>query len=133
MAKIKAQGSVFKIGSDTVGQVKSISGPSISCADVDVTSLSSTLKEYAPGIPDGGDVSLEVWMDLTDAGQDAIFTDANTPNASQTFSIDLSNGDQFSWSGYVKKFETSGYEVDGYVTASVDIKVNGTVTFTPAP
>lgn len=132
MAKIKAQTTTFKIGSTTVGPILSISGTSISSSDIDVTHLGSTFKTYAPGLPEGGDVTIETLFDHTDTGQAALYADAHTPDDTETFTITLSNGDTYVWTGYVKSFELSELAVDGYVKASFGIKINSAITHTAA-
>lgn len=132
MTKIKAQSTTFKIGATAVGQVLSISGPSISCSDIDITTLTDTIKKSAPGLTEGGEVSVEVLFDHADTGQAAMYSDAHTPDDTETFTITLSNGDTAVWTGYVKSFELSDLAVDGYVKGTFGVKVNSAITYTAA-
>lgn len=59
----------------SLGDVVSITGPSLSCEPVDVTDVGSTAKAYlSPGVYDGGEVTVELNWDADLATQLALIT-----------------------------------------------------------
>ena len=75
MAKSRSVGTVFNIDDQKVGGLSSISGVEISSETTDVTALDNTTgyKEFLGGFKDGGEISLEGFLDGDDAGQDAMY------------------------------------------------------------
>lgn len=91
--------------------------------DIDVTHLRSTAKEYLTGLPEFGNVSMNLWLPLTaDVGQTKLRALRETQSVG-TFSITLASGQIAAFRGLVKSFALSGLEVDGAVQASCTIKV----------
>ena len=134
-----AQGTVVSISIDDgktytpVKNIKTFSGFDGSAAEIDVSNLDSLAKEFRLGLKDSGNFSLELDRDFADAGQSNLIT-AQTSAAEVKFKIAFQNATKIiaSFNGFVKKFGMNG-GVDNVVKSSVDIRINGAVTFAPAP
>jgi hypothetical protein len=98
-------------------------------SDIDVTHLRSTGKEYLTGLPEFGNVSLNLWLPATnDAGQVRLRNLRETQTAA-AFTITLPSGQISSFVGLVKSFGLSGLEVDGAIQASCSIKISNQPAF----
>src|SRR5210317_45028 len=80
MANLLSQGSGIWLSDDAspevyteVAQVVSLSGPDGSAAEINVTALDSTAAEFVMGLPDEGNVSVEVIYDPTDTNHTALY------------------------------------------------------------
>lgn len=75
MAKSRSVGTKFLIDDKKVGALTSIKGVEISSDTTDVTDLSNEdgYKEFLGGFKDGGEVSIEGYLDSDDAGQSAMY------------------------------------------------------------
>ena len=138
MAALKSQGCLIGLwdGSASpttypeIPDVMSITGPDGSAAEIDVTCLDSTAKEWLMGLPDEGTVSLEmVWGGETD---NAIQRQLRTARATQTlsyFQIRLTDSPQstYTFTAYVTGWSLS-LGVDDVVKASVTLRITGAVT-----
>jgi len=100
-----------------------------SSPEIDVTDLTSTAKEYRLGLVDNGSFSMSVFHSNADAGQAALQA-RRIDGAAVNMKITLPSGTTpvASFSALVKKFSKS-VAVDGVVEASVDIRVNGPITW----
>lgn len=130
MAIIDAQGSIFSINSQTVGQIASFSGMDGEAADIDVSNLASTAKEFRQGLQDFGNFSLELQRDINDVGQLELFDQ----KAAQTISTcvltlpDTVTNNVATFSAYVKSFSISG-GVDEIVRGTANLKITGAVVW----
>jgi len=100
-----------------------------SSPEIDVTDLTSTAKEYRLGLVDNGSFSMSVFHANSDGGQAALQA-RRIDGAAVNMKITLPSGTTpvASFSALVKKFSKS-VAVDGVVEASVDIRVNGSITW----
>jgi len=137
MAAITGNGTIFSWGvigqENAIGQVLSVSGPSVTAATIDVTDISGTSKTFIAGMIDGGEISLEVSYDPdTEDGNrhTDLTTDMLTGATGTGWQIEWSDGSKVSAGGIVTSFSASA-SIDDKVTASFTIKVTGAVTFTP--
>lgn len=97
--------------------------------DIDVTNLRSTGKEYLTGLPEFGNVSLELTLPASeDAGQERL-RDLRETQTVAAFTITLASGQVAAFTGLVKSFALSGLVVDGAVKATCSIKVTGQPAF----
>lgn len=138
MATFSSQGTILKVKVGTtfqnVGQVRQISGPSLQAESIDVTDISKTWKEYIVGSIDGGEVSLELLLDPSDA-QHVVLRSAMVAREKRDFEIEWTQtavapdpAKKVSFSGYVTGFEFNA-ALDEALSANVTIKVTGEVTF----
>jgi hypothetical protein len=119
-----------------VGNVLSLNVDGISLTTIDVTTLSDRFRKFVGGLVDSGTLSLEVNLD-TDTGSnqttlyddlDSTLTGANTCRAFLLEFGEATNnkGTTVQCAGYVTQFSARA-GVDASVTASITIKLNGSV------
>lgn len=139
MAKSAAFGIVLNIGDgetptegfDPIANVMDISGPGLGLDTEDVTTHDSTagFEEVVPTILRTGEVSLEIAYDPGDGTHDDTtglikkLDDKTLTN----FQLVFPDTTEWDFAAYVTGFEPSG-SVDGALTASVKMKVNGQPT-----
>lgn len=132
MTVLDAQGACFFIDNSggtpqEIGQVNSFSGFDGEAADIDITVLKSTAKEFRQGLQDNGNFSIEVQFDPNDVGQDECDI-ARAAQATRDFRLLLASGDEANFEIYVKSFSKTG-AVDGTVTGTVNMKITGDVVW----
>lgn len=126
-----AAASKIITGRALVGEVKSFQGPGGQAADIDVTSLQSTAKEFRRGLQDEGEISFDVNLVPDDVGQ--LFcrvarAEVGSPYGKRTFEIVLPDDDEttLTFEAFVKGFSISG-GVDDVVKAAIALRVTGAV------
>ena len=141
MAALKSQGSSVSHLDTTVSpnaysvipDCTSISGPSGSAAIIDTTALDSTAKEKIMGLPDEGQVTLDlIWGgETSNAVQKALRT-ARAAQTLETFKITLTDSPQstYTFTAYVTGWSLST-GVDDVTKASVTVEITGAVTAAP--
>ena len=111
-----------------IAEVNSITGPNLSRATIDVTSLDSTggYREFIPGFRDGGEISLD--MNFTPDGYNDLKDDFE---AEVTWDYEIVMGNAaattLQFAGFVTALGVA-IPMDDKVTASVTIKISGQVT-----
>lgn len=115
-----------------VGEVASFSGPTGSAAVIDVTHLGSTAKEKMMGLPDEGNLTMEVHLVATDSGQ----TNLRTDRASRTLRkacIELNDDSSYylEFDAYCSGFSVGG-SVDDKLSASITLEIANAVTWSTA-
>ena len=138
MAYLKSQGCKIYVMDTTaspnayaeIGQVVSISGPDGSVPEVDVTHLSSTGKEYIGGLPDFGNVAMEVIWDPASATakHDDIWTDFLAQTVAG-YQIRLTDSPQstITFNAYPSQYSVN-LAVDDKVGATISLRVTGAPT-----
>lgn len=138
MAYLKSQGcGIFKLNTTTspnsyeqIGQVVSISGPDGNVPEIDVTHLASTGKEYIGGLPDFGNIAMEVIFDYatTSTKHAEIWTDFLAQTV-DTYQIRLTDSPQttLTFSAYPSQYSLN-LAVDDKVGATLSLKVSGAPT-----
>lgn len=139
MAKYTAYESVLRVntGSTTfvdVGQVRDISGPSMTQDAVEVTARDTNKwRAFTPGLRDGGEVTFDLIYDPILSSHSA--TDTTTGlvyfllnGSTKTFRLVMSDTNYFSFSGIVTAF-TPESPLEDAMTASCTIKVTGAVSY----
>ncbi len=135
---IESQQSAFKRGDGggpeaftTVCGVISFTFPDGSAAEIDTTDLCSVAKGKMMGLPDEGQVSLELNYDPTDAQHTGLQDDRKN-RTKRNFQVVLTDASSttFAFSGYVLSFSIST-AVDDIVKASCTITIDGEITRTP--
>lgn len=133
---IKSQGTAVSISTENanstvygsatfnaVGEVASVGEPSGEAADIDVTHLQSTGKEYLIGLPDEGNFQISGNWVPTDTGQ-AVLETARLDQNPRWLKVTFSNGTVRYAKGLVKKYAPSA-AVDGKVPFSASIRTSG--------
>ena len=100
-----------------------------SAAEIEVTHLASTAKEFRLGLVDNGSFTMTIDHSNADGGQAALQA-RRLDGVATNMKVTLPSGTTpvASFSGLVKKF-TKSAAVDGVITASVDVRVNGAITW----
>ena len=129
-------GSQFKLGDGAspevftkAAEITKISGPEVSAAEIDVTSLDSTggYKEYITGLKDGGSVSLDANWIKTDAQQLAMRTrvsDGSTHN----YRVAWSDGSTATFAAVVTKFSINA-DATSQLKAAFALRISGPITW----
>lgn len=132
MSAIKGAGTTLAVdfagsGSTTVVNVTSVSFSGWSRSEIDVTNLSSTSKDYLVGIPEGGEISCELFWDSEESSNVAFGTLLNS-GAKRAIVITFSDDSTVSADCYLTGFDIDSGSVDDAVTASATFKITGPVT-----
>ncbi|MES3097266.1 phage tail tube protein [Sphingomonas aerolata] len=101
-----------------------------SAAVIDTTDFDSAAKEKSMGLPDEGQVSINVIFLPKDVGQLAVRAARGT-RAATKFRLTLSDGTKYDFTAFVLTFERTGSQ-DDVVQASANLEVTGAVTETAA-
>lgn len=109
-----------------VGNCSSYSGFDGQKSEIDVSNLQSAAKEFIPGLEDFGQITVEVQVDDTDAGQLACRANKSA-NVNTYFKIALPNSKKRVWKGFVKQFGEQG-GVDQVVKGSIVVRATGAVS-----
>jgi len=132
---LTSQGMTIAIGNGaspevftTIAEVKSIDGPGGQTAEIDVTDLSSTAKEFVLGLQDEGDITLD--MNYIPANtQHALLRTLRGTGAENNFRITFTDSPATTWTfgARVKGFSISN-AVDSVTGLSVTLRVTGSIT-----
>jgi len=133
--ELNSVGKTITVGSGTVtpstwvdiGEVVSGSGFDGTSAVIDKTNLVSLAKEKGVGLQDFGSVRLEVNIYDDDAGQAALKA-AKSAQARKSFKLTYPDATTRTFAGYVMSFPEK-FGVDANITGSVEILVDGDVTY----
>lgn len=125
---INSQGTTFTFNDGTaaqvVGGISGYSGFDGESSEIDVTTLSSSAKEFIVGLEDFGTFTLELSQaDVSDVGQAALRL-AKTSRDVRECVLTLTDGSVFTFDASVKSFSIAG-EVDGADKSTVNLRVTG--------
>jgi hypothetical protein len=128
MAAISTTGTAFTTGATAVsGIITAINLGGISTAEIDVTQLSDTSKNYIMGTRDGGTVEVTVMVDT------AALPDLPTAGSSSPTSFVLrfgasgASGPVFTFNAYVQSVSTEA-ALDGAVSATYTLRISGSIS-----
>ena len=110
-----------------IGNVKDFSGFDGTVSELDKTNLQSGAMEYAAGLQDFGNFSLNIDIDDTDAGHIALRA-AKTAASTKAFKLRLPNGKLRVFKAFVKKFGESG-GVNAIHKGNTDLRITGVVNY----
>lgn len=112
-----------------VKEVSDFNGPGGASAEIDVSHMQSTRKEFRVGLPDEGPFSFTVNFVPTDAGQ-TILRDARVARTQLAMRVTLTDAGTTtaSFSCYCMEFTISG-GVDAKIPAAVTCRITGAVTY----
>lgn len=99
-----------------------------SAAVIDTTDFDSTAKEKGMGLPDEGQVSINLIYLPKDVGQQTMRAARGT-RALTKFRLTLADGTKYEYSAFVLTFERGGAS-DEVVKASANLEISGSVTET---
>lgn len=123
-------GTATPVTYTAIGNIKSITDfESGSASEIDVTNLASTAKEKRLGLVDNGGFSCAIHHNNADAGQAAAQA-RRLDGAAVNMKVILPTGTTptASFSALIKKFSKNA-AVDGVVEGSLDVTVNGAITW----
>jgi hypothetical protein len=135
MSTLQTQGTTIAIETSdspstfgTIGEVKSISGPSGSAPEIDTTNLSSTAREFNMGLPDEGNISISCSYDPDDTNQALCRTKRNS-QVSGNFKITCADSPAttITFTAYVTEWSLS-FDIDAVATLTIGLRLTGAVT-----
>jgi len=137
MSYIDTEGTVLKVGNaaspevfTAIPQIVSIDGPTSANSEKEVTNLSSTAKEFRPGLNDHGELSMEIEWDERNAVHAGIRTKFNARTVSNYQLIDAgSPNKRYSFTGFWKTIPQS-YQPDNVVRSNAVLRITGALTVT---
>jgi hypothetical protein len=112
----------------SIAEVKSIDGPGGQTAEIDVTDLSSSAKEFVLGLQDEGDITLDMNY-IPSNTQHTLLRTLRGSGVSGYFQIAFTDSPVTTWSftAKVKGFSISN-AVDNVTGLSVTLRVTGSIT-----
>ena len=134
---IETQGTLFYVAPDAgsptnyqlIGEVVSFDGPTGQAKVIDVSHLTSTRREKRMGLPDEGQITLNLNYVPSDTGQDEL-TEARDNRELRNFKMVLAGAvETWTWQGFVLKFSING-GVDDKVNATAVIEITGAIAKT---
>lgn len=114
-----------------IGGVTDIGEPDGEAADIDVTHLGSTAKEYLTGLPDNGNIQLSCNALTDDAGQ-LECRDAMSTQTTRYLKITWSDGEVQYVKALVKKMGRSA-GTDAKIGLTINFRTTGAWTYVAAP
>ena len=115
-----------------IPNVTNVGGPNFTKAEIDVTSMESTAKEYkAAALSDAGTMTLGIQFVPTNATHDYIVKQAaNQGTTSDLFKIKFSDGTNWRFTGSFLSFNiTNADPAQGINTAEASLRLSGAVNF----
>lgn len=130
MAVSAARGTSLTIDTTKVGHLSKISSPSVTTDEVEVTALDNTTgwKEFLLTYKDGGEMSVEGYLDLSDAGQAAMVAAMEDEEAHDfVITFPTSAAAKWTFEAMVKAFATEA-ETASALTFTATLRVTGAAT-----
>lgn len=123
MSFIDAQGCTFTFDGQLVGKIRGFLTNDGTTPDIAHRSLKANETDFFPGQADWGSITLRLYRDFSDAGQNAMES-ARETRKKVTCVWTLSNGITRTFPGYLKRLPIAG-DSNGLGTADAVIKVAG--------
>lgn len=117
-------------GFTRICEILNFNGPNESAAQIDVTSLCSTAREYIGGLKDGGQVTFDLYFVPGDPLQYQLRSDLSTHHT-RNYRIVIQGASPstvISFAAIVTAFSLTG-SVDQAVKAAVSLKITGDVNY----
>ena len=128
---LESQGVTLEWDGTNIGEVVSFNGPGGSASIIDVTHLGSTRREKRMGIADEGQISFDINLLPSDAGQIKLRDDRadRTERTCRLFLTDT-GGTILTMDAYCTQFSVQG-SVDNKIQGSVTLEITGAVNWSP--
>lgn len=127
---ITSNGTTFSYNSIAIGDVLSISTPSVSVATIDTTGIADVFRTFLGGTIDSGEMSVEIMYDPNSTAGTVLEAEwESTASAAPTAKecvITFSDSSAYTFSAVLIGFSSS-IALDDKVTASVSLKVSGSI------
>lgn len=139
---LPTQGITVKVGDGatptevftTIAEVTGFDGPTTEANEIEVTTLSSTAKEFISGLVDNGEVTLNVNAVPDDSQHRQIRNDIEAGTV-RNYQIDFNDGTTtnttYTFAAFVKSFPFSAAP-DDKLTGTITLRITGSITDTPA-
>ena len=128
---ITGNGTTFSYNSVAIGDIVSISAPSVSVATIDTTSVASVYRTFLGGTIDSGEMGLEIMYDPNSTAGAALEAEweatASAAPVERACVITFSDSSTYTFNAILTAFSAS-VAIDDKVTASVSLKVSGSIT-----
>lgn len=121
-----ANGTLTPVAFTEVGEIVDFDGPGGSAAVYNVTHLKSVAQEKRIGLPDEGQLTLNLNCVHTDAGQLAVAA-SRTARSLKTYKLTYSDSVVDTFTAYALSFPKSG-GLDDKVSRSLTLEITGAVT-----
>lgn len=131
MAKSRSVGTKFTIGGKVVGGLTSINGLEMSSETTDVTDLANAdgYKEFLGGFKDGGEVTVEGYLDGENEGQNAAYEAFESQEAVEcAIAFPTAIGKTWNFTGVVTKYKAGDAGVTDALKFAATVKVSGKPT-----
>jgi predicted secreted protein len=132
---VGAQGTIIASGDGAdpevfleIVEITDFDGPTVSNAQVDVTHLRSTTKQYIAGLRDGGTVSMNGNWVGEDDGQQRVQSDQNT-RSTRNYRMTFPDTTTCIFPANVQTYGISG-AVDGAIKCKIELKLTGDPVWT---
>lgn len=127
----KLQLSISSVFTD-IATVQNVTPPSMTMGESETTHLGSAAREFIPNIRDSGEVSFKIEYDAANVTHQNLLATYNTGVTADWKIIfpDLGTT-EVTFSGFITGFSWDEVSVDNVVTASLTIKLTGTVSVVP--
>lgn len=132
MGTNSTQGTLLKVSSTTIAQRVRIKPAEHTRADIETTDLDSTWKTYIAGIPDGGEMELEINYDPGSATHATLWSLFGS-GAVDDFQLVLTDAGAavISFDAIVKGFMLGEMTTDQLQRATVKLRITGAVAIAP--
>ena len=131
MAAITAQGTTFTYNSVAIGDIVSISSPSLTVATIDTTNIASIYRTFLGGTIDSGEMSLEIMYDPNSTAGEALEGEWKAPASAAPVEracvITFSDSSAYTFNAILTGM-TVNMAMDAVTTASLSLKVSGAIT-----
>lgn len=114
-----------------VSQVRTLGPVGVQRGLIDVTNLSSSIREFASALQEGQEVNVEIQYDPGDAQHEGLRTDAQTANLIRAFQVEYQTSPlvTFDFNALVTNWSTNA-DIDNVYILSVTLKPTGSLTVT---
>lgn len=125
------KGTGLTINTKKIGKLTKIGSPKVDTDEIEVTNMDSEgWKEYLMGFSDGGEVSVEGYLQGDDEGQAEMVKLVDSKEiATAAIAFPGVSAPKWGFSAYVKSFETNA-EYNGAVGFTASLRVSGKPTLT---
>jgi hypothetical protein len=110
-----------------INNFSSFNGPDGDTPTIDISNLDSVRREFAPGLPDEGNFTMELQRDPADPGQAELET-MRDQHLTRNFRLVLNSGHFLSFDAFVTSLTSAG-GVDEVLTGQATLKITGTATW----
>ena len=126
---LESQGVTLSWAGGAIGEVTGFNGPGGSASIIDVSHLGSTSREKRMGLPDEGQLSLDVNLLPGNAGQIALRNDrASRTKREAILTLTDTTNTTLTFDAYCTGFSIQG-SVDNKIQASITLEITGAVTW----